>query len=271
MAKSYVSRTVLLRQRNQRKLVEALHQNASTLASGLAELLNASLRPNEQMLDWSFMFELFERHLHSSMEEAIACDQNHHTELADDAAVQHERDEAYLEGRALLLDLKDACISIYGQEIAHTLHLSLKIPRSPDAIKLLLEQVQTGILHLDTRPLKPRKLGVSMDFNVYLAPLSHALERLEKALQATSSEVEEAKQTHRAKIDSLQHYDRAHRNIAHLASICAAIVGQPALGERFDSDPSARAARSKKSDEPVQEQDSESSTDSKPADKIEHT
>lgn len=160
-----------------------------------------------------------------------AADEQHISELADDAAVRADRQNRIQDVRNYLSSLRDLIIANYGRDIAAAYGLTGALTEDP---QLLLNTSKNAAKILRSRPLTeaPRNKSLKIDSVLAADDLDAHNAALSKALEDVEREKREAQTTLSAKDEQIARWSMVYSGSADLVSALFVLGGRPELAEK---------------------------------------
>ena len=216
------SKQVLDRQKGSRAVTAAAEAHAADVDAKVRDALAGVLASGEAMPDIALLVRLAGRLVARRMDALSAADDAHETELGDDHGPRTARDAAAEKVRRVLIDLRAAVETGYGDAGLARFGLTSAVPESA-ALDVRAERVRSALG--SDKPLPAARAGISVDLKAFAAELDAARAPLSAALADVAREAREAQTTLMAKQRAMRESDRDFRAGAGVIEALAALAG----------------------------------------------
>jgi hypothetical protein len=246
------SQEVTDRAKSAAAVTASIDAHAPAVSASIEALFKRVLLKSEAMPDVGFVLTLFGRVLKADSAAAVAADDAHEQEKADDAAPRRARDASAVEVRDGCTFARDSVGTVYGDDALTTLGMASAPPAVTDGASLV-RWATSAAAKLDDASLKlpkPLKRGVTVDRSALAEGIREHLATLTRALADVERERRELEGTQAKKNQAVDRYDGTFALVANVTSAVLASAGMPAQAAKVR--PSARRpGRVEPSEDPV--------------------
>lgn len=235
-----MSKELIDRQKSARAVISSIEQHAEKAGEALAARFKHVLKKGEAMPDVGLLLALFGRALARDNAAAVAADEAHEDEKADDEAPRKRRDAAAALVREACVHARDGVETVYGSGALKILGMTSPAPGAGDGAGLVrwAENVAGKLADGDVHLPPALKRGVSVDRKALAEGIVEHVGALKAALNDVERERRELETTQSVKSAAIEANDES---FASAANITATVLRAAGMRDHADKvRPSAR-------------------------------
>ena len=228
------------RKKSATAVVSSIETHAEAAGKALAPLFKGVLKKGEVAPDMAFVLTVFGRVLARDNDAAVAADDAHESEKADDDLPRTTRDAAAIKVRDACTHARDGVDTVYGASALKLLGMATPPPSATDGAGLArwAEGAVGKLTDAKVVLPAPQKRGVSVDRKALAEDITDQLSVLSGALKDVERERRELEGTQVAKNRAIEQNDATFSIVANLATAVLRAAGMPEQADKVR--PSAR-------------------------------
>lgn len=182
---------------------------------------------------WPLLIDPLMRRLKEALAEMIEAERQHLNEVGGDALTRHRRDQAIVELKQFLFDLRDIYRGLYGKLQVQQMGFEKRIAKHPLPLLRQSQRIANHHLEVARQPAAPRYLGLGIDQQRALEHLEGRIRELREAMDQVNDDLARVQKTKVGKDRAIKAFDGTYRLIVRMLISAFRLSDQPELAAKL--------------------------------------